>query len=124
MLALYTRRRIAAWMSFLFIAGFGVAADATTTEAQTTFNALAGNWSGGGQIKLQDGKSEKLSCRAYYNPKDGGNGLGLAIRCASASYKIELRSALKLNGNAISGSWKSGHSTPAAMSAVKRAAAT
>ncbi len=69
------------------------------------FPQLAGSWSGGGQARFEDGKSERLSCRAYYTPKDA-SGMGLAIRCASTSYKIEIRSNLKYESGGISGSWE------------------
>lgn len=74
--------------------------------AENEFSGLAGSWSGGGQISLADGRSERLSCRANYLPKDGGSSLGLSIRCASQSYKIELRSSLKVAGSRVSGSWE------------------
>lgn len=74
--------------------------------APSPFIELAGTWSGSGQIRLQGGQSEQLSCRAYYTPKSGGAELGMAIRCASTSYKIELRSALRYDGGSVSGSWE------------------
>ena len=74
--------------------------------APSPFIELAGTWSGAGQIRLQGGQSEQLSCRAYYTPKSGGVELGMAIRCASTSYKIELRSALHYDGGAVTGSWE------------------
>jgi hypothetical protein len=74
-------------------------------EAQGPFQTLAGNWSGGGQIKLENGKSEALKCRAYYTQKESDT-LGLAIRCASASNKIELRANLSQNGSQVEGSWE------------------
>ena len=70
------------------------------------FSSINGSWRGSGQLKLQDGKTEQLRCRAYYNPKDGGNKLGMAVRCASTSYKFEFRSQLALDGTAITGSWE------------------
>ena len=74
--------------------------------ADSPFAALAGSWTGGGQIRLDDGKSERLTCRALYNAKDSGASLGLSLRCASTSYKIELRSSLQYDGGRISGSWE------------------
>lgn len=74
--------------------------------APSPFIELAGTWSGSGQIRLQGGQSEQLSCRAYYTPKSGGAELGMAIRCASTSYKIELRSALQYDAGAVTGSWE------------------
>lgn len=73
---------------------------------EPTFAPFNGTWSGTGQIMLDNGASERIKCNAYYTPKDSGAGLGLAIRCASTSYKIELRSQLKSQGARISGTWE------------------
>lgn len=70
------------------------------------FSSFKGSWSGGGKVRLGDGKSEKIRCRAYYTPKSGGKRLGMAIRCASAGNKFELRASLDSAGNAVSGSWE------------------
>jgi hypothetical protein len=84
-----------------------LAAIATPAAAQTPFNALAGSWSGGGQIRLGDGRTERLSCRANYNPRAGGSSMGMSIRCASPSYRIELRSSLQYAaGGQVSGTWE------------------
>lgn len=79
---------------------------AVSPLAQAQVSTLAGVWAGGGQVKLDDGRTERVSCRAYYTPRDSGSGLGLALRCASPSYKIELRSSLKIEGGTVSGSWE------------------
>ncbi len=52
------------------------------------------------------GQSEALSCKAYFTSKDAGSGLGIALACASASNKIDLRAGLTQAGEAISGSWE------------------
>ena len=67
--------------------------------ANAQVSTLSGTWAGGGQVRLDDGRTERVSCRAYYTPRDGGSGLGLALRCASPSYKIELRSSLRIEGS-------------------------
>jgi hypothetical protein len=77
-----------------------------TVQADGPFSSLAGTWFGGGQISLKGGNTERLRCRAYYNLKDGGASLGLAILCASTSYKIELRSLLHSDAGRITGSWE------------------
>jgi len=69
------------------------------------FSSLSGSWSGSGSIRLQNGQSEALKCRAYYSPK-GEDHLGLALRCASASNKIELRAQLAATGNRLTGHWE------------------
>jgi hypothetical protein len=83
---------------FAFAAG---PADATSPLAQ-----LDGTWSGSGRIDLTDGKSEDLKCTAYYTPKEGGAEVGVALRCASASNKVELRANLVSDGSRVSGSWE------------------
>ena len=57
-------------------------------------------------MRLQSGNSETLRCHAYYTPKPTGVELGLAIRCASASNKIELRAQLQATGTRVSGRWE------------------
>ena len=75
-------------------------------DAVGPFAQLDGTWSGSGRILLSDGKSEGLKCRAYYTPKDGGAEIGVALRCASASNKVELRANLVSAGGRVSGSWE------------------
>ena len=83
---------------FAFAAG---PADATGPFAQ-----LDGSWSGSGRINLTDGKSEDLKCTAYYTPNGGGAEISVALRCASASNKVELRAKLASDGGRVSGSWE------------------
>src|SRR5690606_16098420 len=45
-------------------------------------------------------------CNAYYTNRDDGAGLGIALRCASQSYKIELRSKILSQGTRITGTWE------------------
>ena len=67
---------------------------------------LGGTWRGNGRLNLEGGKYERLRCRAYYTSKNKGAKLGMAIRCASPSYKIEIRSKLNIAGKSVSGSWE------------------
>jgi hypothetical protein len=76
-----------------------------TAHAAGAFQSLNGSWSGSGSIRLDDGRSEALKCRAYYSPK-GEHHLGLALRCASSSNKIELRAQLTASGSRIAGHWE------------------
>jgi hypothetical protein len=91
------------WLGVAWIAACGLAVSA---HASTPFEELAGAWRGQGQVQLASGKSEALTCKAYFNPKDGGSGLGIALACASASNKIDLRATLAQAGQAISGTWE------------------
>lgn len=86
----------AAWMSVISI---------SVAAAAGPFDSLSGSWSGAGNIRLDDGRTEGLKCKAYYSPR-GGASLGLALRCASASNKIDLRATLNSTGSRIAGSWE------------------
>lgn len=69
------------------------------------FAVFIGSWSGSGSIRLDDGRSEALKCKAYYSPK-GEENLGLALRCASSANRIELRAQLTTSGGRVSGHWE------------------
>lgn len=74
--------------------------------AENPFTQLAGTWSGSGTAQLEGGKTENLRCKGYYTNGDGGSALGLSIRCANASAKVELRANLSYANGAVSGSWE------------------
>jgi hypothetical protein len=69
------------------------------------FAGMAGNWSGGGTVTLDDGSSERIRCRAAYAVGAGGNGLNLSLTCASDSYKFNLTANVISQGGALSGTW-------------------
>lgn len=79
---------------------------AVPAQAEGPFSGLSGTWRGAAEIRLQSGSSETLKCFAYYTPKPTGAELGLAIRCASASNKIELRAQLTAEAGKVSGRWE------------------
>ncbi len=69
------------------------------------FAGMAGVWSGGGSVTLDDGSTERIRCRATYAVGDGGNGLNQSLTCASDSYRFNLASNVVSSGGAISGTW-------------------
>jgi hypothetical protein len=73
--------------------------------AQGVFTGLAGNWSGGGSVTLDDGSTERIRCRATYAVGAGGNGLNQSLTCASDSYRFNLASNVIAEGGALSGTW-------------------
>jgi hypothetical protein len=72
------------------------------------FAGMAGNWSGGGSVALDDGSSERIRCRASYAVGAGGNGLNLSLTCASDSYRFNLTANVVSEGGALSGTWSEG----------------
>lgn len=96
------------WKPALAAAGMVVisASAVTLAAAGGPFDSLNGSWSGAGNIRLDDGRTEGLKCKAYYSSRGGGASMGLALRCASASNKIDLRATLNSTGSRIAGSWE------------------
>ncbi|NJO35050.1 MAG: hypothetical protein HC869_20000 [Rhodospirillales bacterium] len=92
---------LAALMGGLVLAGH-----AGGVRAEGPFPRLVGSWSGNGRVVLDQGKSEPISCRAYYNAKSAGADLAFAIRCASSSYKIEMRATLSQQNGQVTGQWE------------------
>jgi hypothetical protein len=66
---------------------------------------MAGAWSGGGTVTLDDGSTERIRCRATYAVGGGGNGLNQSLTCASDSYRFNLSSNVVASGGSLSGTW-------------------
>ena len=84
-------------------APLAVSGDASAGDSP--FSGLAGAWSGSGSVRLANGKSERLKCKGYYNSKEA-SGLGMAINCGSAAFKINMRAMLTNSGGQIAGTWE------------------
>jgi len=54
------------------VTGLAMLVAGVDAEAAGPFADLNGSWSGSGRIRLEDGKTEGLKCKAYYLPKGGG----------------------------------------------------
>lgn len=98
---------IAFGASAVIILGLGPTSPIRAAEGPLFANYL-GTWTGAGQIALTGGNVESLRCKGYYTGKDGGRGMGLAVRCASPSNTLELRATLSsaTDGSTISGEWE------------------
>ena len=99
----------AAYSLPLICALAAVAAGVPAMRAQAAdnpFPALAGTWNGSGTASLEGGKTESLRCKGYYTAGGGGTTLGLSIRCANASSKVELRANLSYADGNVTGDWE------------------
>ena len=65
---------------------------------------LIGAWSGRGTATFEGNRSERIKCNAYYTGK--APKINIAVRCASASYKIEIRSKLTNQSGRLTGTWE------------------
>ena len=86
--------------------GFVMGPSAALADASPLFKKLAGSWQGAGDLVLEDGTRERLSCRGYYVLKSEGNGLSIASLCSSPKRKFELRSLVAESASGVSGQWE------------------
>ncbi|MGB8397785.1 MAG: hypothetical protein WCE35_03195 [Bradyrhizobium sp.] len=87
-----------------FLTLFLAAVAASTSHAQSgPFAGMAGKWSGGGTVTLEDGSSERIRCRATYQAI--GPSMDMSLTCASDAYKFNLQASVVDEGGAISGTW-------------------
>lgn len=84
----------------LFVASF---ANSESQAQSGPFAPMAGIWSGGGTVALDDGSTERIRCRAKYAPI--GPTMEMSLTCASDAYKFNLSASVRAEGNAITGSW-------------------
>jgi len=83
---------------------FGFFLIGSVSHAQSgPFAGMAGNWSGGGTVTLDDGSSERIRCRASYAVS--GAKMTMALICASDAYKFNLQANVADQGGAVSGTW-------------------
>ncbi len=75
------------------------------SAGDSPFSGLVGAWAGSGSVRLENGKSERLKCKGYYNAKEASR-LGMAINCGSAAFKINMRAMLTNSGGQIAGTWE------------------
>jgi hypothetical protein len=82
-----------------------LAAPSAHAESAEPFEILAGSWSGNGVVNTSDGLHERVRCVAKYVSQRGGHTLGIDLRCASDSYKVEFTGSIVQAGDALSGNW-------------------
>ncbi len=91
---------------FAVVTLFAATVSGSASHAQSgPFAGMAGNWSGGGTVTLDDGSTERIRCRASDAVGAGGTGLNMTLVCASDSYKFDLRGNVISERGALSGTW-------------------
>jgi len=75
-----------------------------SAQQQGVFSRFAGDWSGEGTVKISAGR-ERIRCKAHYTVTPDGTSLEQTLRCASDSYKLEVRSKVIATGTTFAGKW-------------------
>ncbi|HEU0018297.1 MAG TPA: hypothetical protein VFQ31_08095 [Methyloceanibacter sp.] len=71
--------------------------------AGSPFDALSGEWKGGGTVTPTKGEPLKVACKATY--KVTGGTLAQHLRCAGEDYSINATTKLTNKGGKVKGSW-------------------
>jgi hypothetical protein len=75
-----------------------------SAQQQGVFSRFAGDWSGEGTVRISAGP-ERIRCKAHYTVTPDGASLEQTLRCASDSYRLEVRSNVVATGTTFLGKW-------------------
>jgi hypothetical protein len=104
MLASWIEARFSGFMIVVFAAVLALVSPAQT-QGSGAFSDLAGNWTGGGSLKIGNNADESIRCRAQYRVGSNGATASIELRCASDSYKFELQSNVRFQNGEVRGDW-------------------
>jgi hypothetical protein len=82
-----------------------MAMGASAAAAETAVENLAGKWSGQGALETSSGARETVKCVVVYEVKSANTVINQNLRCASASYKIDAVTQMKVAGGQLTGTW-------------------
>ena len=68
-----------------------LASGSAMAQSASPFTNFAGSWSGSGTIAMNDGHSERIRCKAEYEVTPSGIIMHQNLRCASDSYKFDVK---------------------------------
>ena len=77
----------------------------TEPGSEAPFAGLSGAWSGAGTVTMTSGATQRIRCKASYTVNASGKAVQQSLRCASDSYRLEIRTNVVSEGGALSGSW-------------------
>lgn len=70
------------------------------------FAGLEGSWSGNGMVTMANGSHERIRCSANYSVPPLGKSLNQGLKCASDSYRFDVKSNVFVEaGGALRGTW-------------------
>ncbi len=90
-------------LAFAAAAFFAISTGAVHAQSGGAFAGMAGTWSGGGTITLDDGSRERVRCRAVYQV--AGPNMTMSLTCASDAYKFNLGANVVDQGGQVTGTW-------------------
>jgi hypothetical protein len=92
--------------SFAMAAAVLVAACPVARADPDGFAAFAGSYRGSGVVLVNDGRRERITCRATGAVGGGGRTISQNIVCASDSYRFDIRGQMVASGSDVTGDWQ------------------
>lgn len=102
---LHSKTKFASSLLSAGVAAMFLLASVDPGSAAPPFAGMSGKWTGDGRVTMKDGKSEPIKCKATYTEGKSGTTLEQVLRCASDSYKFNVKSNLASEGGELSGDW-------------------
>ncbi len=103
-------RRVRRWLSVGVCPILALVLSATLVAAapaeRPSLAPFLGWWSGEGRLGFRDGQVETVRCRATYRNDKTPDTVLQAVRCASQSGDVDVRSQLRIEGDRLSGTWE------------------
>jgi hypothetical protein len=97
--------RRASSLALALLAGFAALALGVAAKAASNpFEALKGDWKGGGTVWLTSGKVKDVDCTATY--KVSGSNLTQTLECTGDDYEIEATLKLSDKDGKVKGRWQ------------------
>ena len=78
---------------------------AGAATADSAIENLTGKWTGQGALETSTGARETVKCVVVYEVKSANTVINQNLRCASASYKIDALTQMKIAGTQVTGTW-------------------
>ena len=97
--------RSARLATLAFVAAGGCVLGSSVASAESAVENLAGKWTGQGALETSSGTRETVKCVVVYEVKSANTVINQNLRCASASYKIDAQTQMKVAGKELSGTW-------------------
>lgn len=102
--------RAAALATAIGAAAVGTATLPGLAAKGDAIDALAGRWSGTGLVTWKNGRQEPYACVVTYYLTEGGAAVKQLLRCqdnrGGNEAKIDLRTAMKVSGDQLTGRWE------------------
>jgi hypothetical protein len=98
-------RRTSLWAAG-FVAAMLLAPQPGMSAPGGVFAPFLGSWKGSGQVTVNDGHKERISCRATYSASDNGASLTQSLTCAGDAYRFQVQSYVEATGQNLLGHWE------------------